>query len=198
MAKPDEESLARSRESALRGDPASIEHLLHAYLPQVRAFVRMRMGNDLRQREESLDIVQSTCRRVLAHDAKGLQFEEEGDFRAWLFTAALNNIKEKHRFHHAQKRDVKMDQGAFEESAMQLRQGYAGLETPSQMASAREQIEHIESAIDQLDDDQREVISLCRLAGLSNAEVGVRMGRSAEAVRKLLARALYKLCQEIE
>ena len=197
MSQPDEESLAQSRASALRGDSDSIERLLHAYLPQVRAFVRMRMGNDLRQREESLDIVQSTCRRVLAHDGKGLSFDGEAEFRAWLFTAALNNIKEKHRFHRAQKRDVRVERPTPEQSA-QLQRGYGTLGTPSQLLAAGEGVRKIETALDELADDQREAISLCRLAGMSYSQAGERMGRSPEAVRKLLSRALLQLAQKME
>jgi len=190
--------LAQSRVSALAGDAQAIEQLLEAYLPQVRAFVRMRMGSELRQREETIDIVQSTCRRVLAHDGRGLMFDGEAEFRAWLFTAAMNSIKEKHRFHRAQKRDVRAERVSSEESIAQLQRGYGALGTPSQMAAAGEGVRQVEAALDGLAEDQREVISLCRLAGLSYAQAGMRMGRSPEAVRKLLSRALLQLAQAID
>ena len=198
MTRPDDDENSRSREAALRGEEPAVEQLLQEYLPRVRAFVRMRMGPDLRQREETSDIVQSTCRRVLAHAGKDLRFDGEAQFRAWLFTAALNNIKEKHRFHRAQKRDVQQEVAAPEESVLQLQEGYACVASPSRMAAAGEEVNRIEAALDLLDSDQREVISLCRLAGLPYEQVAARMNRSPEAVRKLLARALYKLSLALE
>jgi len=198
MTRPQDDETLRSCEAALRGEEPAVEELLQDYLPRVRAFVRMRMGHDLRQREAASDIVQSTCRRVLAHDGKGLRFESEAQFRAWLFTAALNTIKEKHRLHRAQKRDVKQEVAAPEDSVLQLQAGYACMASPSRLVAAGEEVQRIEAALDLLDTDQREVISLCRLVGLPYEEVAVRMGRSPEAVRKLLSRALYKLALALE
>ena len=63
--------------AALAGKPMAIDALLEDYLPHVRAFVRMKLGKELRKREAETDIVQSTCRRVLAYQGSGLQFERE-------------------------------------------------------------------------------------------------------------------------
>ncbi|MEC7583624.1 MAG: sigma-70 family RNA polymerase sigma factor [Planctomycetota bacterium] len=197
MDAPQDAPLSSNSQAALRGEAPAIDELLQAYLPQVRAFVRMRMGNDLRKREESIDVVQSMCRRVLAHDGKDLRFASEAEFRAWLFTAALNRIKEKHRFHRAARRDLQKEFGTPDESLLQLQQGYSMLQSPSKLASAGEQIDRVEAALDGLAEDQREVISLCRLAGLSYAQAGERMGRTPEAVRKLLARSLFRLSEAL-
>jgi hypothetical protein len=44
---------------------------------------------------------------------------------------------------------------------------------------------------------QREVIALAKIAGLSRAEIGERMGRSETAVRTLLHRALADLAERL-
>ena len=172
-------------------DEASIEQLLAEHLPRLRAFVRLKAGPLVRAHEAESDIVQSTCREVLTRRDR---FVHRGDenFRRWLFTTALRKILDKHDFHTAARRDVRRDgQG-------DLLSAYAGLVTPSQVVSAREQIDRIEAALARLDDDAREVIVLSRIAGFSRAEVAAEMGRTEAAVRNLLHRALTKLSRELQ
>ena len=59
------EDLEQTVESASGGDAAAIGQLLEQHLPRLRAFVRLRMGAQLRARESASDIVQSTCREIL-------------------------------------------------------------------------------------------------------------------------------------
>jgi hypothetical protein len=48
------------------GDAEALARLLTGFLPELRAFVRLRLGPELRARETSSDLVQSVCREVLA------------------------------------------------------------------------------------------------------------------------------------
>ena len=65
--------------------------------------------------------------------------------------------------------------------------------TPSRRAMAVEEIERIESAFERLSADQREVITLAHLVGLSRKEIAEQMGKTEVAVRVLLHRALAKV-----
>ena len=76
--------------------------------------------------------------------------------------------------------------------------GYSAIATPSADAAENEEIERLEAALDRLDEDHREVIALVRIAGLPYGDAGARMGRTPDAVRKLLGRALLKLGAELE
>jgi DNA-directed RNA polymerase specialized sigma24 family protein len=89
-------------ESASRGDPAAIEALLERHLPRLRAFVRLRVGAELRQRESASDIVQSACREVIANMGR-YRYRGEDQFRRWLFTAALRKLADKVEHHRAAK-----------------------------------------------------------------------------------------------
>ena len=53
--------------------------------------------------------------------------------------------------------------------------------------------QRLEAAFDSLPDDYHEVILLCRIVGLSQNAAAERMGRSVDAVRNLLHRALVRL-----
>jgi RNA polymerase sigma-70 factor (subfamily 1) len=182
------------------GDARALDELLVAYLPRLRAFVRARMDEQLRQRESASDLVQSVCRELVAARPR-FEFRGEAQFRGWLFTAALNKVREKRRFHGAARRDrAREAPGPCSErgDAEALASAYATVGTPSAAAIRQEDIERLERAFDQLSEDHREVITLTRLAGLPQAQVAVLMGRSAEAVQKLLGRAMLRLGELLE
>ena len=58
--------------------------------------------------------------------------------------------------------------------------------------------ERVETAFDRLSDEQREVISLAHVVGLSRAEIAARLGKSEGAVRTMLSRALADLADEVK
>ena len=70
--------------------------------------------------------------------------------------------------------------------------------TPSRDAIGREEVERLESALDRLSDEHREVIILARIIGLPHADIAEQMDRTASATRKLLGRALTKLIKELD
>lgn len=169
-------------------DRPSIDELLQRHLGALQVFVRLHAGAAVRQRESCSDLVQSTCRELIAGIDR-FEFRGEAQFRRWLFAAALNKIRERHRYHTAERRDAAREVDA--DAA--LGPLYASLLTPSRVAMARETVERIERAFDALPEHYREVILLCRLAGLSHEEVAQQTGRTVDAVRNLLFRALSRL-----
>ena len=62
----------------------------------------------------------------------------------------------------------------------------------------KEEMARLERALERLDESQREVILLRKLEGLSFPEIGQKLGRSADACRMLLARALTALTIVLE
>jgi RNA polymerase sigma-70 factor (ECF subfamily) len=180
---------------ASRGDAASIDQLLLRYLPRLRAFVRARVDGELRARESSSDLVQSVCREVLDH-AGTFTYEGEERFRAWLFTTALNKIRQRARHYATQKRAAPAAQQRISDA--EVADVYASVHSPSQVAAAGELQELMEQALEQLSEDHREVITLSRIVGLSHAEIAHQMQRSDGAVRVLLSRALLALVEAID
>jgi RNA polymerase sigma-70 factor (ECF subfamily) len=189
------ESLA---EAAARGERAAVDALLARYLPELRAFVRLRAGALIRAHESSSDLVQSTCREVIQHMDR-FRFPSESAFRHWLFTTALRKISNRRDYWTARKRAAPGkgaanpaggDPTGGDEAVLRA---YASFSTPSRHAIAREELERIEAAFEQLSEEHREVIALARVAGLSRAEIAEQMGRSEVAVRALLHRALARL-----
>ena len=69
--------------------------------------------------------------------------------------------------------------------------------TPSQDAVASETARGLTEALASLSEDHREVITLARVVGLPHRVIAEVMGRSEEAVRQLLGRALFQLTREL-
>jgi RNA polymerase sigma-70 factor (ECF subfamily) len=175
------------------GDAAALEELLAHYLPNLHAFVRVRLDAALRARESSMDVVQSVCRELLGARTR-FEFRGEDRFRAWLFTAALHKILEKQRFHRLAKRDLARQTPvpADDASAAALH-----LLTPSHHAMGKETGEALQAALDALSAEHREVITLARIVGLPHKVIAEVMNRREDAVRQLLARAMLRLTAEL-
>lgn len=189
-----EQDSASLAERIAAGDAEAVEILLTRHLPSLRAFVRVHMSPKLRARESSSDLVQSVCREVLEH-LERFQHPSESAFKHWLFTTALRNISNRARSLKSLKRDadrelIPASAGASDDT---LDAVYARISTPSRIAGRREETEHLESALDRLTDEQREVLVLAHLVGMSRAEIGDKLGKSEVAVRGLLHRAMARL-----
>lgn len=183
--------------AAQEGDTAARADLLAAYVPQIHAFIRLRMGRKLRRREESMDLVQTVCADFVKR-AEGFELRSEQEFRGWLFQSALNKIREHGRFHDRQRRDPDRERGEADDhhagaDSQNLLEAYATLCTPSMAAAAEEECARIEAAIETLPEHYREVVVWARLVGLPHAETAERTGRTVSAVRNILGRALAQL-----
>ncbi|HEX6810674.1 MAG TPA: sigma-70 family RNA polymerase sigma factor [Planctomycetota bacterium] len=170
------------------GSRPPLDELLARHLPALRVFVRLQAGPALRQRESCSDLVQSTCLE-LVQGLDRVEWRGHDAFRAWLFAAALNKIRERDRYHHAARRDA----GREVDDPREIEAAYGSLLSPSRVAMGHEKIAQLEAAFDQLSTDHREVIVWCRVVGLSQDEVAARMGRTVDSVRNLLLRALARL-----
>ena len=174
---------------------ADVEDLLVAYLPRLRAYVRARAGAAIGPDESHGDVVASICREFLAGE-EHFEFRDEAAFRSWLFTSAANKLAQRHRHRFAQKRSP--DREVRLSDAGAIAADYSAVATPSQHMAAREQVGLLESALDALEPEHREVICHARLAELPTHEVAKIMNRTEGAVRALLGRALLKLARELK
>jgi RNA polymerase sigma-70 factor (ECF subfamily) len=186
---------------ASRGDLPALEELLERHIPGLRAYVRLRCGPVLRAKESASDIVQSACRDVLQNIGQ-FHYGGEAGFKAWLYEAATRKILDRAEYWGAGKRNAAREaapqgtQGAADDR--RLADVYATLGTPSAAAMGREALDRIECGFERLSEDEREVVVLARLVGLSHAEIATRLGCSEGAARLRLFRALATLAQALE
>jgi RNA polymerase sigma-70 factor (ECF subfamily) len=182
-------------ESLRAGDEGARNRLVEAVLPQIEAYVRLNVGPALRARESCSDLVQTICREVL-EDVVQFRGDADAQFRAWLLRLAQRKIHMRHRAAHAQCRDVGREV-PFEvpdgDGARRLLTGYGVLATPTQELSIQEELERIEAAVAELPDEQRRVLTMARILGLSHGEIAEELGKEEAAVRKVLSRARARL-----
>lgn len=175
---------AESRSSS----PGLAERIL-AGLPGLTRFVRRRMGPELRARESASDIVQSTCRELLR---AGSSFEDQGEaaFHRWLRGAAEHKLRNRARHWRAARRTGAGPAAAVDEP----REPLAPEATrPSQEAELAEEARRLEAAFRALTPEQRLVLTRSQIDGRSHAELASELGKTPEAARKLVARAMARL-----
>lgn len=178
--------------AARQGSREALSELYARYGTRLLAFIRMRMGRSLRAQLESRDILQNT---LLKSFQRIEQFEGDGGatLMGWLMRIAENEIRDQVDYHHRQRRDV--------DAAVPIDAGGIDLAAPDASAIsavvAHEEAERLGAALEALDPDHREVIVLRKLEELSFRDVAARMGRSEDACRMLLARAMVALTLQL-
>ena len=184
------------------GDESALNQLCKVYGTRVLWIVRLRMGKELRSQLESMDLVQDAFVSALK-DLGSFTYKNEGDFLRWLSKIAENRLRgHLHRL-HANKRDIRKEVRLNNRRRITEDSFVAALEavdttTPSAIMSKKEEFDKLARAIEALTPQYREVIVLTKIEGLSYKEIGDRLGKSSEAVRKLVSRALEELISIFE
>ncbi len=160
------------------------------------------MGRELRSKLESVDLAQEALLSALG-DIKNFTYKNEGDFLRWLSTIAENRLRDKLDKFHADKRDIRKEVPLGKHgpnTANGFAEDHLPVEatTPSVIMSRQEELEKLEKAIDKLKPEYKEVIVLTKIEGLSYTEAADRLGKSSEAVRKLVSRSMAALTSEFE
>jgi RNA polymerase sigma-70 factor, ECF subfamily len=176
-------------------DGAALEELLVESLPGLYAWIRLRVGPVLRARESLEDLVQSIARDALG-DLDAFEWQGEPAFRHWLYTRAQRKIVDKARIASAKKRDPKREERLQRESGDFLLD--AGMLTPSQDLSSKEELARIERAFQAMPDNYREAVSMRRLCGMSYEQIAEAMHVPTDSVRNLVHRGLSRLAILLE
>lgn len=165
---------------AQAGDRSAFDHLVESHRERLAAFVGKRMSRYLRGRFELEDVLQETFLKAFQSIAA---FEERGpdSFLHWLRGIAENLLLYWAREHH------RTDQLPL------LADVQASAVSPSKDLRREERFDRLQRILAGFSSEQREVILLARVEGLPMKEVAVRLGRSPDAVRQILWRALQKL-----
>ena len=169
-----------------------MNELLTEVAPRLLGFIRLRLGRDLRRDLESQDLLQATLiKAFLRLD----QFEGSGtgSLLGWMTAIANNEIRDQYDFHRRHRRDAAM--------RVSLGSGLERLEAEivsevSRIHLKQKELE-LERALDSLDPLHREVILLRKYEELSYPESGQRLGKSPDAARMLLARAMTALSRAL-
>jgi len=184
------------------GNESAFNQLCRVYGERVRWVVRLRMGGEIRSKLESMDLVQDAFVCAL-RDLGNFTYKNEGDFLRWLSRIAENRLRDHIDKLHANKRDIRKE-ARLNSRRPTTGESFAGTfgpidtTTPSVIMSRREDFDRLAVAIDTLTTEYRQVIVLTKIEGLSYKEIAERMGKSSDAVRMLVSRAMAALSRAFE
>ncbi len=184
------------------GDESALDQLCRVYSERVRWIVRLRMGGELRSKLESMDLAQDVFISAL-RDLGNFTYKNEGDFLRWLSRIAENRLRDNLDKLHANKRDIRKEVQlkSYEPTtgdSFVAALGPIDTTTPSVIMSKREDLARLAKAIDALTSEYKEVIVLTKIEGLSYKEIAESLGKSSDAVRMLVSRAMAALSGAFE
>ncbi len=184
------------------GNDSALNQLCNVYGERVHWIVRLRMGRELRSKLESMDLVQDVLVSAL-RDLGDFTYKDEGDFLRWLSKIAENRLRDNVDKLHADKRDIRKEvrldnHGPTTGGRFFGVRGPIDATTPRVIMSRREELEELAKAMDELKPEYKEVIVLAKIEELSYKEISDKLGKSNEAVRKLVSRAMAALTSVFE
>ncbi len=183
--------------SCHQGDGAALTALVADNLDWIRGQVRRRLGQMLRRREDSQDIVQDALVTLLREGPKFLIGDQQ-QFRALMARLVENQIRREFDFHTAGRRDLRREVVPGDSATVITLDGTAAATgTPSVAATEAEARATMALALELLDPDDRLVILRREYQGQSFAAIAQEFGSTEDAARMRLTRALPKLAQKV-
>ncbi|MBL8731430.1 MAG: sigma-70 family RNA polymerase sigma factor [Planctomycetes bacterium] len=161
------------------------------HLPRVHEFVRRRLRPELRNLEGATEMVQSACGDLLEELRHG-RSKPRARHRWGLLRVALRKIVQKHRYHAARKRDRRRLLPDFAPD------GLPGSNTgPLGAMIAAERARALATAMQRLPEHYQRIIEWVHFEKLPHVETAARLGRTEDASKMLLSRAMARLAAEL-
>jgi RNA polymerase sigma-70 factor (ECF subfamily) len=164
------------RRIAERADPAAFRELYEAYGPRVKAYM-MRRGADAGTAE---DLAQETLLTVWRKAA--LYADDKGSLTTWVFAIARNLRIDRLR------REVpwqELPEGRLAEAS--------GDPLPDEAMAEKERRQRVQAALARLPGEQKEVVALAYLEGLSHSEIAARLAMPLGTVKSRMRMAYQKI-----
>jgi len=192
------DDLVLLRQAAGGNNPGALNEILIKYRDLLRRMISIRISQDLQGRLDASDIVQETfveaTRALDAYLANPVL-----PVKLWLRQLAGQKLTQAHRDHlGAQKRAVQRERrttggipGVNSESLADELIGND--ESPSQIAVTNEAKQHLMQALNEMNEVDREVLTLRHFEHLTSQETADVLGMTNDAVKKRYVRALEKL-----
>ncbi|HZR26351.1 MAG TPA: sigma-70 family RNA polymerase sigma factor [Vicinamibacterales bacterium] len=148
--------------------------------------------NLLGDRDEALDLSQEVFMRVFRTIHR---FRGQSSMKTWIYRIAVNQARNRHRFWRRRHRadQVSLDQHIAAHGEF-LSGGESG---PDRVLAQKQLAEKLQQALDQLPFEQRTVIVLREVDGLSYEEIAYSLGVGIGTVKSRLTRARQTLRLEL-
>jgi len=187
-------------QEARGGSGAALGRIMELCRQYLLVVANRELDSEFRAKAGGSDLVQETFLEA-KRDFDQFHGTTHAEVLAWMRRILLHNVSNFRR-HYAESAKRQVDRELSLDTtgsrAQVLRSLSCDTTSPSSHAAANEEAAALDRALARLPDDYREVILLRHEHDLSFAEVGQIMERSAEAARKLWARAICQLRRELE
>ena len=170
---------------------------LERFRNYLRLLARQQLDPRLAGKLDPSDAVQETLVKAYQNLAS-IEGRSDAEVAAWLRRILVNSLTDAVRHFHAGQRSIDLEV-SIETSSVRLELLLAGSDvTPAEALQRQEQLIELANALAELPDDQRVVVELKHLQGLTVSEIGTQVGRSRAAVAGLLRRGLERLRELLE
>jgi RNA polymerase sigma-70 factor (ECF subfamily) len=192
---PNQDETVELLNGAQQGDREAVDRLMDRHRDSLRRMIRCRLNPGVAARLDASDIVQDTLLTASRRLSEYLQ-NPRMPFHAWLRNLARDRLADAYRRQLADKRDVAREQAlpAGEHSSLdaaaQLRDSEL---TPAAMLLRKEFARRFQDALNQLQDDSREIILMRHSEQLTNSQAAELLGISEPAAGMRYLRALRQL-----
>ncbi len=184
---------------AKRGDRAAVNRLLERHRTSLRRLIQLRLDRRIAQRVDASDVVQDVLLEANTRLQDYLN-DPRLPFHLWLRQLAQDRMIDMHRRHRgAQRRSLDREQSLAasqfaDQSGFDLMGQLADHELTPAAASIRKELEaRFLTALEQLDDEDRDILLMRHFEQLGNSEVADALGLSPAAAGMRHLRALRKL-----
>lgn len=181
------------------GESTAVNELMERHRQSLRQMVQLRMDRAIAQRVDASDIVQDVLLEASQRLASYLR-DPRLPFHLWLRQLAKDQLIDTHRRHRvAQRRSADRERSLVQHadgdhSSLDLRAQLCDQElTPAAAALRREFQQRFYQALEQLEEDDREIILMRHVEQLSNSEVAQALQLSSPAAGMRHLRALRRL-----
>ena len=196
---PDHTATQELLAAAGQGAPDAVNQLLERHRLALKKLVQLRLDRRIARRADASDIVQD----VLLEANQRLQEylnDPRMPFHLWLLHMAKDRVIDMHRRHRgAKRRSLDREQSLTspqfaDQSSFDLASQLAGSELTPAAASIRHELEQrFLTALEQLDEGDRDILLMRHFEQLGNSEAAAALGLSEAAAGMRHLRALRKL-----
>jgi RNA polymerase sigma-70 factor, ECF subfamily len=182
-----------------RGESEALGRRLDRYRDRLLRVIRFRIDSRLTGRIDPEDVLQETFVEAMQRVPEYLS-QPEVPFLVWLRFLTIQKVLQLHRHHletqgRAAGRELRLGHGPLPgaTSADLAARLLGNLTSPSQAAVRAEQRLKLEQALNQMDEIDREVLTLRHFEQLSNVETANVLGLSSTAASNRYIRAVRRL-----
>jgi len=196
---PESEKTLELLNGVAGGDQSAVNRLMDRHRDAVRRMIHMRLDQAVSRRVDASDVVQDVLMEASQRLNDYLQ-NPSMPFHLWLRQLAKDRIIDMHRRHRAaQRRSVDREQnlsglGSDEQSAADLAALLKDAElTPAAAALRKEMEQRFLVALEQLEENDRDIVVMRHFEHLGNSEVAEALQLSAPAAGMRYLRAIRRL-----